>query len=135
MVGLPVARFRILGKTPRLFYVLSFRCSPVFTVRKLGRGSDEPLATGSHQLTQEYAVLVWEGSDESARQVLDEEATKNFLDLHNAVRDRIYRDSFQTIGGSDRVWYLGSALPERSRQVRWFLIGLSVRRFMAFSAS
>lgn len=99
-----------------------------------GAESAEPMTTGSHMLNQVYAILWWESSGiEAPRLVGDEDGAATLLDLHNAIRARIYRDEFQTIGGSDRVWYVGTDFPEQVGQVRGFQIGLSVRRFQDFS--
>lgn len=94
----------------------------------------DPLATGSHQFTQPYVVLVWEPAvTDVARGVTDEAATKTFLQLHNDVRARFYVDANQHLGGSELTWYAGSQLPDEPSDARWFAITVSVRRFQAFA--
>lgn len=95
----------------------------------------EPMTTDAHMLNQVYIILYWESSGtEGPRLVGDEAGAATLLDLHNAVRDRIYRMSFQTIGASDRVWYIDTSFPEVVSRVRGFEIRLSVRRIKEFSA-
>lgn len=97
--------------------------------------SAEPLTTGSHMLNQGFAILYWESSaTEAPRLVEDQVGAAALLDLHNAIRARIYRDAFQTIGSSDRAWYVGTSFPEQVSRVRGFQISLSVRRFIDFTS-
>jgi hypothetical protein len=93
----------------------------------------EPLVTGPRGdlLTEVYRIVYWEDAgDESSRRISDEDAAANLLDLAQAVRDRFYVRENYAIGGSDVMdtRYIGTALPERSGQVRWFAIGIQTRR-------
>ena len=93
----------------------------------------QPLATGSHALNQQYAVVVWESSGtESTRLQRDEAGAATFLQLHNDTRGRFYVETNQQLGGSDRVWYVGTSFPVVPGPVRWFAITVEVRRFAAF---
>ena len=50
------------------------------------------------------------------------------LTLAEDVRDRFYVVANLRIGGTELTKYIGTALPERSGQVRWFAIGVQARR-------
>jgi hypothetical protein len=93
----------------------------------------EPLLTGPRTdlLTEAYRIVYWEDAgDESSRGISDEAAAADLLELAQAVRDRFYVRENYAIGGSDVMdtRYVGTALPERSGQVRWFAIGIQTRR-------
>lgn len=95
-----------------------------------------PLATGAHELTQSYVVLVWEDSTESdARQVGDQTTDATFLTLHNAARARFYVTANQLLGGGNinRVWYAGTTFRDSSGPVRWFAMRIDVRAYQAFT--
>ena len=94
----------------------------------------DPLATGLHEFNQSYAVLVWEGADtEATRLKLNQDASRTFLRLHNAVRDRFYVTANQNLGGAQLCWYAGTRFPERPGSSRWFLIGLNVAQSQGFT--
>ena len=90
-----------------------------------------PLLTGpgGDLITETYRVTYWEhAGDESARGISDEEAAASLLELAEDVRDRFYVVANLRLGGTELTRYLGTALPDRSGQVRWFAIGLQARR-------
>jgi hypothetical protein len=77
--------------------------------------------TNGFILRQSYLVLVWEGAqDEAGRLVLDEAATKDFLDLENAVRARFFLKANVRRGSVDEVRAGGVQLPQPSGGVRSF---------------
>lgn len=87
----------------------------------------DPLANWTLELVAAYAVLVWEdASEESSRGVLDEDATKTFLQLHQDVRARFLLQANESIGGSELTRYVGTRFPEALGSVRWFLVQLAV---------
>ena len=91
----------------------------------------EPHITGPRGdlLTEVYRVVYWEDAgDESARGISDEQATYDLLELAQAVRDRFYVNANYRLGGTRETRYVGTALPERSGQVRWFAVGVQVLR-------
>jgi hypothetical protein len=86
-----------------------------------------PLVTGpgGDILTQLYAVVYWEhAGGESDRGVLDQEAARELLALHNAVRARFYAIANIRLGGTTSTRYAGARFPERSGQVRWFAVAV-----------
>lgn len=89
-----------------------------------------PLLTdGSYVMEQAYLVLVWEGAqEESGRVKLDRDATRAFLDLHNAVRARFNRQASLLLASSDLVRVAGTAFPDVLSTVRWFAVRVAVRR-------
>ena len=90
-----------------------------------------PLVTGpgGDLLNQVYRIVYWEhAGDESSRGISDEEAAADLLTLAEDVRDRFYVVANLRIGGTELTRYIGTALPERSGQVRWFAIGVQARR-------
>ena len=90
-----------------------------------------PLVTGpgGDLITETYRVTYWEhAADESSRGQSDEDAAAALLSLAEDVRDRFYVIANLRIGGTELTRYLGTALPDRSGQVRWFAIGLQARR-------
>ena len=102
----------------------------VFPVAASAREA-EPLVTGpgGDLLVQTYRVTVWEhAGDESARGIADEQAAADMLDLEEATMLRFYVVANLRLGGTELTKYIGTALPERSGQVRWFAIGLQARR-------
>jgi hypothetical protein len=93
----------------------------------------QPFTTAAHELIQSMIVLYWEGDfSEDERQVSDEEAAADLLDLHNAARARLYKWSNQVIGNTYKVWYTGARFPV-SAGTRWFAIGVEVHRAQEFS--
>lgn len=91
----------------------------------------EPAITGPRGdlLTEVYRIIYWEhAGDESSRGISDEFAAAAMLDLAQAVRDRFYVRENYAIGGTVDTRYVGTALPERSGQVRWFAVGIAARR-------
>ena len=90
-----------------------------------------PLVTGpgGDTITEVYRITYWEhAGDESARGQSDEDAAADLLTLAEDVRDRFYAVANLRIGGTELTRYIGTALPERSGQVRWFAIGVQARR-------
>src|SRR4030095_10932878 len=90
-----------------------------------------PLVTGpgGDLIIEMYRITYWENAgDESARGVSDEEAAADLLTLAEGVRDRFYAVAHLRPGRSEYVRYVGTVLPERSGQVRWFAIGVQSRR-------
>lgn len=90
-----------------------------------------PLVTGpgGDLLTEVYRVTYWEwAGEESSRATSDEDAAAALLEIAEDVRDRFYVVANLTIGGAHLNRYLGTALPERSGQVRWFAIGVQAQR-------
>jgi hypothetical protein len=80
------------------------------------------LASGVHLFTQTYEVLIWETAEDEVRLVRDEDATADFYQLHNDVRDRLYVEGNQQLGASMQFWYLGSEFGKASATVRWMRI-------------
>jgi hypothetical protein len=90
-----------------------------------------PLVTGpgGDLITETYRITYWEhAGDESTRGLSDEEAAADLLTLAEDVRDRFYAIENLRLGGSEYVRYIGTVLPERSGQVRWFAIGVTARQ-------
>ena len=90
-----------------------------------------PLVTGpgGDLITEVYRITYWEhAGDESSRGQSDEEAAADLLALAEDVRDRFYVVANLRIGGTELTRYVGTALPERSGQVRWFAVGVQARR-------
>jgi hypothetical protein len=90
-----------------------------------------PLVTGpgGDVHTQVYRITYWEhAGDESTRGTSDEEAAADMLALAEDVMERFYVVANLRIGGTELTRYIGTALPERSGQVRWFAIGVQARR-------
>jgi hypothetical protein len=90
----------------------------------------EPLVTGpgGDMLVQQYRVTYWEhAGDESSRGIADTEAAADLLNLIEKVRARFYDIGNVFIGGSDHTRYLGTSLPERGGEIRWFQITIQVR--------
>jgi hypothetical protein len=90
-----------------------------------------PLLTGpgGDLIIETYRITYWEhADDESTRGVSDEEAAADMLTLAEDVRDRFYVIANLRIGGTELTRYIGTALPERSGQARWFAIGVTARR-------
>jgi hypothetical protein len=86
-------------------------------------------APGGDLLTETYRVLYWEAAgDESTRQVTDEEAAFQLLELAQAVRNRFYVVANLTLSDATQVRYLGAVFPDRSSTVRWFAIGVEATR-------
>lgn len=84
-----------------------------------------PLVVGGHEIRPALIVLIWEGVDlESSRKMLNEQRTEEFLDLHQAVMDRFYRNVNGTIGGLFQCWYAGVEFPQVPGSVRWMRIDL-----------
>lgn len=83
---------------------------------------------GSLERRQSFEILVWEPSGtESSRQVSEEQETKVFLDLYEAILARMFVAANQPIsGGAYRQWVTSATVPTRSSQVRWF--GLLIER-------
>jgi hypothetical protein len=93
----------------------------------------EPYVTGprSDLLTEVYRVGYWEDAgDESSRGISDEAAAAALFELAEEVRDRFYVHANYAIGGDGTMdtRYMGTVFPDRSGQVRWFAIGVQVRR-------
>jgi len=90
-----------------------------------------PLVTGpgGDLIIETYRITYWEDAgDESSRGISDEDAAADLLTLAEDVRDRFYAVENLRLGGSEYVRYVGTVLPERSGQVRWFAIGVQSRR-------
>jgi len=90
-----------------------------------------PLVTGpgGDLIVETYRITYWENAgDESSRGVSDEEAAADLLTLAQQVRDPFYAIENLRLGGSEYVRYIGTVLPERSGQVRWFAIGVTARQ-------
>ena len=95
-----------------------------------------PLVTGpgGDLITETYRVTYWEhAGDESSRGQSDEDAAAALLELAEDVRDRFYVVANLRLGGTELTRYLGTALPDRSGQVRWFAIGVQARRSVVAS--
>src|SRR5436190_13085708 len=93
-----------------------------------------PLAIGMHLFTQVYEVWIWQGAaTENERLKRDEAAAARLYDVHNAIRERFYREENQELGGSLFVWYGGVQLAGNISRVRWFRIRLRVDRIEAFT--
>lgn len=91
----------------------------------------EPLVTGpgGDLIIETYRVTFWEhAGDESARGQSDEEAAADLLTLAEGIRNRFYAAVNARLGGAHRVRYIGTVLPERSGQVRWFAIGIEAQQ-------
>ena len=87
----------------------------------------EPFTTAGRLLRQTFRVAYWEpAGDEDERQVVDELAAAELLDLQNAVRDRFHDLTIQEPG--TQVAYQATSLPEFSSQVRFFIITVNVDR-------
>ena len=96
--------------------------------------SSAPLTTAGHILAQRYVIAYWEYADtESSRQAVDEEAAKEYLQLHNDIRARLYRKASTTTATSIDTWYLGAEFAQRSRSVRAFLISFQSLRPQDFT--
>ena len=92
----------------------------------------EPLTLDSLNSVQEYRVLVWEdGGTESSRGVLDDQAASDFYQLHNDIRRMFH--PFRTFSGVWKVRYRGVRFPERSSQVRWMELGVTVDAAIEFA--
>lgn len=90
----------------------------------------EPLVTGpgGDMLLQLYRIVYWEdATPESSRGVVDEQAAADMLGLIEAIRARFYAIENVFLGDTDRSHYVGTSLPERSGQVRWFQMTVQVR--------
>lgn len=91
----------------------------------------EPFVTapGGDLLTETYRITYWEhAGDESSRGQSDEGAAADLLSLAEDIRDRFYVIANLTMADANQVRYIGTALPERSGQVRWFAIGVQATR-------
>jgi len=126
------AIYRYDPASPEELIPAGHRCLAVWPVGE-GAEAAEPLTLGAHQLNQVFRVLVWEDFQNPSRAVSDQEATKTFLDLHNAVRLRFYIQANQGRAGAFRVWYSGTRFPERPSQVRWFEMEITVATGIAFT--
>jgi hypothetical protein len=94
----------------------------------------EPLATGMHMLNQVYVIQVWEAAPgEGDRLKADEAGALGLYDLHNQVRDRLYVEANQSLGGSELVWNRGTSLATRAGSVRFFRMLVRVARVQAFT--
>jgi len=92
----------------------------------------EPLTLDSLNAVQTYRVLVWENAGvESSRQVLDEQAASDFLQLQNDTRRMFH--PFRTFANTWKVRYRGTAFPERPSTVRWFEMEITVDAALEFA--
>ena len=89
-----------------------------------------PLVTGpgGDLITETYRITYWEHAGDESSRGSDEEAAADLLTLAEDVRNRFYAIGNLRLGGSEYVRYIGTVLPERSGQVRWFAIGVTSRR-------
>lgn len=91
-------------------------------------------ASGSRRLTKTLAILIWEDSvTQAERQVADEDADRAWLQLHNDVRERFFRESALIMGGVNRLEYAGAVFGENAELVRWMQIQLAAETFKAFA--
>ena len=89
--------------------------------------TSEAFTTRGKLIRQTYVVAYWEpGDDEDERQVVDEVAARELLDLHNAIRERFFDLSLQE--SNTQVNYTGSTFAEATRPVRGFLMSVTVER-------
>jgi hypothetical protein len=83
---------------------------------------------GGDMLEQLYRVAYWEhAGDEASRGIADTEAAADLLNLAEKVRARFYDIDNVFLAGSEDLHYLGTSLPERSGEIRWFQITIQVR--------
>jgi hypothetical protein len=90
-----------------------------------------PLTLGADEILQVYRLIYWEPSA-SERGITDQEAAQVLLDLANAVRARFYRAAF-AVTGFWKIRYRGIQFPERSSQVRWFLMEIEAFTGIAYT--
>jgi hypothetical protein len=91
-------------------------------------------ATGTHALSEHYAVLVWEGSGtEGTRLVRDEEGWKALLEVHESTLQWLYQSVTQIIGVSYFNWYAGTEFPTQASSTRWFRIILRTKQLRSFT--
>jgi hypothetical protein len=87
----------------------------------------DPFTTRSKLLRQTFMIAYWEpGDDEEERQVVDEEAAKSLLELHNAIRTRFFDLANQE--PNTQVNYRSTAFRESSSPIRGFLLTVDVDR-------
>ena len=94
-----------------------------------------PLVTGpgGDLITETYRITYWEDAGDESSRGADEEAAADLLGLAEAIRNRFYDVDNLRLGGAHLVRYIGTALPERSGQVRWFAIGVQAQNHVHVS--
>lgn len=70
--------------------------------------SSEPgpyVTTGSRQQIRTYVIAVWEKAAEvDARQIADEVSDAAWLELYEAIEDRLFVEANTQIGGASPIW-------------------------------
>jgi hypothetical protein len=96
--------------------------------------SPASMGTGFHEMNQTYIVTIWEDAGtEGPRRMADEQANKDWLTLHNAVRARFYVTANQTLGGLDNLWYAGVRFHDVASSVRWMVVSLEGSHLVGFT--
>jgi hypothetical protein len=89
--------------------------------------TSEAFTTHGKLLRQVFMVAYWEpGDDEEERQVVDEEAAKDLLEVQNAMRARFFDLANQE--PNTAVNYTATAFRESTSPVRGFLLTVTVDR-------